>query len=501
MSDSEGQVALLNAEQVGYKQSLGRRQVQMIAIGGAIGTGLFLGSASRLHDIGPALFLSYAVTGLVAYFLMRAVGELVLHRTTSGGFVSYMREFFGEKWAFLTGWIYWLGWAFGGITELSAIGIYVQHWWPHMPKWLTVLITILVVMTVNLISASMFAEFEFWASILKVSAIVCFLAVAVVFVVGGVHVGSHVAEISNLWRNPGGFWPTSGGHVWYGPVLAMSGVLFAYSAIELVGMAAGEMKDADREVPRAVKGVIFRIGVFYIGSIFFMAALLPTDEYEAGTSPFVTVFGRMGFAWIADVIQAILIVAALSSLNSGLFATGRILRSLGMSKQAPAFTVKMSTSGVPWAGILMTCIVYGFGVYLNAISPNAFETALEMGALTVIYVWITIFACQLRLRWLANRGVVPMSKFRMPGYPYTGIISIAFLLLVAVGLAYSGWLSSPSFWHKSDFIVVVIGLPVAAAVLGAAWLLVRAKVAAQTGGSLGSVWSVPPENPKQARES
>jgi L-asparagine permease len=261
------------------------------------------------------------------------------------------------------------------------------------------------------------------------------------------------------------------------------------------------MKDADREVPRAVKGVIFRIGVFYIGSIFFMAALLPTDEYEAGTSPFVTVFGRMGFGWIADVIQVILIVAALSSLNSGLFATGRILRSLGMSKQAPAFTVKMSTSGVPWAGILMTCIVYGFGVYLNAISPNAFETALEMGALTVIYVWITIFACQLRLRWLANRGVVPMSKFRMPGYPYTGILSIAFLLLVAVGLAYSGWLSSPSFWHKSDFIVVVIGLPAAAAVLGAAWLLVRAKVAAQTGGSLGPVWSVPPTNPKQERES
>jgi len=161
----------LHAEQAGYKQSLGRRHVQMIAIGGAIGTGLFLGSASRLHNNGPALLFTYAFVGVIAYFLMRALGELVLHRATSGAFVSYMREFYGEKWAFVTGWMYWLNWALTGIAELSAVGLYVQYWFPLMPTWATVLIALAVVLVVNLLSARAFGEFEFWAAIAKVGAI------------------------------------------------------------------------------------------------------------------------------------------------------------------------------------------------------------------------------------------------------------------------------------------------------------------------------------------
>ena len=151
----------LDAEQVGYKQSLGRRHVQMIAIGGAIGTGLFLGSASRLHSTGPALLFSYAFVGLIAYFLMRSLGELVLHRTSSGAFVSYMREFFGEKAAYYTGWMYWLNWALTGVAELSAVGLYIQFWWPTMPTWATVLIALAVVLVINLLSARAFGEFEF----------------------------------------------------------------------------------------------------------------------------------------------------------------------------------------------------------------------------------------------------------------------------------------------------------------------------------------------------
>jgi L-asparagine permease len=164
MSGASHHASSLNAEQVGYKQSLGRRHVQMIAIGGAIGTGLFLGSASRLNSTGPALLVSYAFVGVIAYFLMRALGELVLHRATSGAFVSYMREFYGEKWAFVTGWMYWLNWALTGIAELSAVGLYVQHWWPNMPTWQTVLIALAVVLVINLLSARAFGEFEFWAS-------------------------------------------------------------------------------------------------------------------------------------------------------------------------------------------------------------------------------------------------------------------------------------------------------------------------------------------------
>ncbi|CCH77265.1 putative amino acid transporter [Nostocoides japonicum T1-X7] len=479
----------LDAEQVGYKQSLGRRHVQMIALGGAIGTGLFLGSASRLNSTGPALLLSYAFVGVIAYFLMRALGELVLHRATSGAFVSYMREFFGEKAAFYTGWMYWLNWALTGIAELSAVGLYIQYWWPTMPTWATVLIALAVVLAINLMSARAFGEFEFWASVAKVGAIVIFLIVGIVVVGLRLDIGGHRAGVSNLWSNPGGFWPTESPYHWYGPILVMSGVVFAYAAIEMVGVAAGEMADPVREVPKAVNSVILRIAVFYCGSILLLVCMLPTTEYKAGISPFVTVFGRMGLGWMGNLIQAVLIVAAMSSLNSGLYSTGRVLRSLGMAKQAPTFTLKMSASGVPWAGIVMTSVVYVFGSILNALTPDAFEIALEAAAIGVLFTWSTIFLSQLRLRQLVNKGVIRPSPFPAPGSPWTSYIGLAFLVLVVIGMAISGWQSSPYFWHKTDFIVVIIGIPLIAALLEMGWRLVKPRVDANTGGRIESVWS------------
>ena len=480
----------LHAEQVGYKQSLGRRHVQMIAIGGAIGTGLFLGSASRLHSTGPALLISYAFVGVIAYFLMRSLGELVLHRPTSGAFVSYMREFYGEGAAYVTGWMYWLNWALTGIAELSAVGLYMQHWFPTLPQWISVMVALVVVLGINLLSARAFGEFEFWASLLKVGAIVIFLAVGLVVVIGGLKVGDHTAGFQNLWNNPGGFWPSGDGFYWYGPILVMSGVVFAYAAIEMVGVAAGEMENPQREVPKAVNAVIFRIAVFYVGSILLLCSMLPTSTYVAGISPFVSVFGRMHMSWMGDVIQAVLIVAAMSSLNSGLYSTGRVLRSLGIAKQAPRFTLKMSTSGVPWAGILMTSVVFVMGIVLNAVAPGqAFDIALEAASIGVVFTWATIFLCQLRLRRLSDLGVVPPSTFRAPGSPWTSYAGLAFLALVIVGMAVSGWQSSPYFWQKTDFIVVIIGIPVLALLLGIGWLVVRPAVVRNTGGQMGSVWT------------
>jgi L-asparagine permease len=260
-----------------------------------------------------------------------------------------MREFYGERAAYITGWMYWLNWALTGIAELSAVGLYVQYWFPTMPTWATVLIALAVVLVINLLSARAFGEFEFWASLLKVGAIVIFLVVGLVVVIGGFSIGGHKAGFSNLWSNPGGFWPTAGDYNWYGPILVMSGVVFAYAAIEMVGVAAGEMEDSEREVPKAVNAVIFRIAIFYCGSILLLVSMLPTTDYKPGISPFVTVFERLGLGWMGTLIQMVLIVAALSSLNSGLYSTGRVLRSLGMAKQAPAFTLKMSKQGVPWA--------------------------------------------------------------------------------------------------------------------------------------------------------
>ncbi|MGI5128414.1 amino acid permease [Pseudonocardia sp. CA-107938] len=489
MTATEDPPHSLHAEQVGYKQTLGRRHVQMIAIGGAIGTGLFLGSASRLHSTGPALLFSYAFVGVIAYFLMRALGELVLHRATSGAFVSYMREFYGEKWAYVTGWMYWLNWALTGIAELSAVGLYVQYWFPTMPTWATVLIALAVVLVVNLLSARAFGEFEFWASILKVGAIVVFLVVGLVVVIGGFSIGGHQAGFQNLWSNPGGFWPASGDYSWYGPILVMSGVVFAYAAIEMVGVAAGEMADAEREVPKAVNAVIFRIAIFYCGSILLLVSMLPTTEYKSGTSPFVTVFERLGLTWMGALIQIVLIVAAMSSLNSGLYSTGRVLRSLGMSKQAPAFTLKMSNSGVPWAGIVLTSVVYVFGSLLNYLMPDAFEIALEAAAIGVVFTWATIFLCQIRFRQLVDKGVLPPSPFPAPWSPWSSYIGLVFLALVIVGLGVSGWESSPYFSHKVSFLVVVFGIPILAILLAVGWMVVKPAVVANTGGKIESVWT------------
>jgi len=207
----------------------------------------------------------------------------------------------------------------------------------------------------------------------------------------------------------------------------------------MVGVAAGEMEDARTEVPKAVNAVIFRIGVFYCGSILLLVSILPTSDFKSGISPFVTIFQRMGADWMGAIIQGVLIIAALSSLNSGLYSTGRVLRSLGVSKQAPAFTLKMSSQGVPWAGIVMTSVVYVFGAVLNALTPDAFEVALEAAALGVLFTWGTIFLCQLKLRSLVRRGVIPASPFQMPGHPWTSIVGLVFLVLVAIGLAFGGW--------------------------------------------------------------
>jgi L-asparagine permease len=249
------------------------------------------------------------------------------------------------------------------------------------------------------------------------------------------------------------------------------------------------MQDAKTEVPKAVNAVIFRIAIFYCGSILLLVSMLPTSEYKSGTSPFVTVFERLGLTWMSYVIQIVLIIAALSSLNAGLYSTGRVLRSLGMSKQAPQFTLKMSAQGVPWAGIMMTSVVFVFGSLLNFLAPDAFEIALEAAAIGVLFTWSTIFLCQLKLRRLSDRGVIPPSPFQMPGHPWTSYIGLVFLVLVLVGMAISGWQASPYLSHKVTFLVVVFGIPILSAVLALGWKLVKPAVVANTGDRLKAVWS------------
>ena len=428
MSPSDG--ARLAREDAGYHKALTNRQIQMIGLGGAIGTGLFLGAGGRLAVAGPGLFLVYAVCGIFVFLILRALGELVLHRPSSGSFVSYAREFFGEKVAFVAGWMYCVNWAMTGIVDTTAIAHYCHYWdaLNSVPQWTLALIALVVVLSMNLISVKLFGELEFWASLIKVLALVTFLVVGAVFVVGRFKVDGQDTGVS-LWESHGGLMPAG----LLPLVLVTSGVVFAYAAVELVGIAAGETENPERIMPRVINSVVFRIAVFYIGSTVLLALLLPHTAYRDHVSPFVTFFAKVGFGGAGSLMNVVVLTAALSSLNAGLYSTGRILRSMAINGSGPRFTAPMSKNGVPYGGILLTIGIGLLGIVLNAAKPSqAFEIVLHLAAVGVVVAWGTIVASQLRLWRLARAGLVQRPRFRMPLAPYSGYLTLAFLAGVVI---------------------------------------------------------------------
>jgi L-asparagine permease len=464
MSPLDSATERLTREDTGYHKSLTNRQIQMIALGGAIGTGLFLGAGGRLASAGPGLFLVYGVCGIFVFLILRALGELVLHRPSSGSFVSYAREFFGEKVAFAAGWMYFLNWAMTGIVDTTAIAHYCHYWkaFHVIPQWTLALIALLVVLSMNLISVKAFGELEFWASLVKVLALVTFLIVGTVFLAGRFKVDGQDTG-PGLWTNHGGLLPAG----LLPLVLVTAGVVFAYAAIELVGIAAGETANPEKIMPRAINSVVFRIAVFYIGSTVLLALLLPYTAYRDHESPFVTFFSKAGFAGAGSLMNLVVLTAALSSLNAGLYSTGRILRSMAINGSGPKFTAVMSKSGVPYGGILLTAGIGLVGIVLNAVKPSqAFEIVLHVAAVGVVVAWGTIVICQLRFHQLVKKGQLERPKFRMPLAPYSGYLTLVFLGSVLIMMLFDK-VQGP--WMLG---AMVIGIP---ALIGG-WFVLRRRV-------------------------
>lgn len=434
MTEIRTKASNLTAEDSGYHKSLKPRQLQMIAIGGAIGTGLFLGAGGRLHSAGPSLFLVYLVCGVFVFFILRALGELVLHRPSSGSFVSYAREFFGEKAAFVAGWMYFLNWSMTGIVDTTAIATYLHYWGPFQPiaQWILALGALIIVLGINLASVKWFGEMEFWAAMIKVAALLTFLIVGTIFFAGRFEVDGQATGFGMV-SDAGGWFPTGVLPL----VTVTSGVVFAYAAVEMVGIAAGETENPAKIMPRAINSVIMRIAVFYCGSVILLALLLPYTDYQAGESPFVTFFGKLGVAHMGSVMNFVVLTAALSSLNAGLYSTGRILRSMAMNGSAPTFTARMSKAGVPYGGILLTSCIALFGIWLNYVVPSqAFEIVLNVASLGILASWATIVLCQLKLYSWSKDGRAKRPAFRMVGAPYTGIVTLVFLAGVLVLMAF-----------------------------------------------------------------
>ncbi|MEU0502358.1 amino acid permease [Nocardia sp. NPDC005998] len=456
----------LHAEDVGYRRALRARQVQMIAIGGVIGTGLFLGAGGRLAGAGPGLFLVYAVCGIFVFFILRALGELVLHRPSSGSFVSYAREFYGEKLAFAVGWTYFFHWCMTGIVDITAIAAYVRYWgaFAVVPQWVIALIALVVVVCTNLISVRWFGELEFWVALIKVVALVGFLIVGTVFLAGRFTIRGAPTGVGVIAHH-GGLFPTG----LLPLVTVLTGVVFAYAAVELVGIAAGEAEHPETIMPRSINSVISRIAVFYVGSLILLGLLLPYTVFRAGESPFVTFFARIGVPAAGSIMNLIVITAAFSSLNAGLYSTGRILRSMSMNGSAPAAAARMSPAGVPYVGILATGAIALVGVGLDAVVPEkAFEIVLNVSALGTIASWTTVLLCHLRLWQQWRLGLAWRPHSRLPGTPYTTVATLLFLATVVVLMACSG-----DMVQRAAVIAMLVGL---APALVCGWFLARRKV-------------------------
>ncbi|EFP5504465.1 L-asparagine permease [Salmonella enterica subsp. enterica serovar Johannesburg] len=455
----------LNAHEEGYHKAMGNRQVQMIAIGGAIGTGLFLGAGARLQMAGPALALVYLICGIFSFFILRALGELVLHRPSSGSFVSYAREFLGEKAAYVAGWMYFINWAMTGIVDITAVALYMHYWgaFGDVPQWVFALGVLTIVGTMNMIGVKWFAEMEFWFALIKVLAIVIFLVVGTIFLGTGQPLEGNATGFHLITDN-GGFFP----HGLLPALVLIQGVVFAFASIELVGTAAGECKDPQTMVPKAINSVIWRIGLFYVGSVVLLVLLLPWNAYQAGQSPFVTFFSKLGVPYIGSIMNIVVLTAALSSLNSGLYCTGRILRSMSMGGSAPKFMAKMSRQHVPYAGILATLVVYVVGVFLNYLVPSrVFEIVLNFASLGIIASWAFIMVCQMRLRQAIKEGKAADVSFKLPGAPFTSWLTLLFLLSVLVLMAFD--------YPNGTY--TIASLPLIAILLVAGWFGVRRRVA------------------------
>ncbi|MFJ1747557.1 amino acid permease [Streptomyces sp. NPDC088116] len=456
-----------DAGDVGYSKDLKSRHINMIAIGGAIGTGLFLGAGGRLASAGPALALAYAVCGLFAFFVVRALGELVLHRPSSGSFVSYAREFLGEKGAYTAGWMYVVNWTTTGIADITAVALYVHYWsmFTDIPQWLLALIALAVVLGVNLISVKIFGEMEFWFSIIKVAALVAFMAIGVFLLVTQHPVDGQTPGLHVISDN-GGFFPAGLLPV----VVVLQGVVFAYAAVELIGVTAGETAEPHKVVPRAVNSIMWRVLVFYVGSVVLLALLIPYDGYTASESPFVTVLSKIGVPAAGDVMNLVVLTAAMSSLNSGLYSTGRILRSMAMAGSAPKWTGLMNRNQVPYGGIILTAGVCVLGVGLNYVVPGkAFEIVLNIAALGVLSTWAIIMLCHLVFVRRAREGRVQRPSYQLPGSPYVELVTLVFLAGVVVLM-----------WADGDVgRRTVMLIPLIAAALVAGWYGVRGRVRAE----------------------
>ncbi|MBD8879369.1 amino acid permease [Rhodanobacter sp. 7MK24] len=405
------------------------RHITFMALGMCIGAGLFLGSGSTIKLAGPSVLFAYLICGAMIFIIMRALGEMAAHEPIAGSFSAYAHKYLGPFAGYLTGWNYWILMMGVGIVESTAVGIYMKTWFPASPQWIWAFASVAMIGGLNLLAVKVYGELEFWFSLIKVLTVVLMIAggFAMIWLGWGNH-GTPVG-LSNLWTH-GGWFP----HGVTGMVLALPVLVFSFGGIETIGMAAAEAAQPECTIPRAVNSVIWRILIFYIGSLFVIMAIYPWNELDANSSPFVTTFARLGIPSAAGLINFVVITAALSSFNSTTFSGSRMLHSLATKGQAPAAMGRTSTQGVPVRGVLVTMAFLLFGVLMNYLVPGRiFGMMMSILAFNTVWTWGMVLVAH----WSFRRRQAQPLGFRLRVWPLSSVVCLAFLAFVWVMLGYS----------------------------------------------------------------
>ena len=418
----------------GLKRGLTARHIRFMALGSAIGTGLFYGSASAIQMAGPAVLLAYLIGGAAVFMVMRALGEMAVHNPVSGSFGQYASTYLGPMAGFILGWTYAFEMIIVCLADVTAFGIYMGFWFPEVARWVWVLGIVLLIGGLNLCNVKVFGEMEFWLSLLKVGAIVAMILGGFGIMLFGVHSAGDApaSGLSNLWAH-GGFMPNGVG----GLIASFAVVMFAFGGIEIIGITAGEAKDPQRVIPKAINAVPLRILLFYVLTLFVLMAIYPWPQIGSQGSPFVQIFSNLGIGSAATILNIVVISAAVSAINSDIFGAGRMMYGLAQQGQAPKGFAQLSSQGVPW----MTVVVMGAallgGVVLNYLIPeNVFLVIASIATFATVWVWLMILVTQVAMRRSMTREQIAELKFPVPFWPYAPAAAIVFMLFIFGVLGY-----------------------------------------------------------------
>lgn len=416
------------------QRELNNRHIQLIAIGGAIGTGLFLGSGQTISLTGPSLLFTYMLIGIVLFAFMRALGELLLSNSKFNSFVDIANEYLGPFGGFVIGWTYWVCWIVSSMSDLTAMGQYFAYWYPQVPHWLTVLFIVLLLISFNLLGARLFGELEFWFSIIKVVTIITMVIVGLVLIFLSFKTEYGHASFGNLIHH-GGMFP----HGAAGFLMSFQIAVYSYIGIELIGVTAGETKNPEKTIPKAINNVPIRILLFYIGGLLVIMSVIPWFKVDPDSSPFVKLFTLIGVPFAAGIVNFVVLTAAASATNSGIYSNSRILFGLAKQGLGPKVLTKTNSNGVPYLSMLVSSITLLIAALLNFIFPDAIKLFIYVTTLsTVLFlvVWGMIIVSYIAYV-KKNPEQHQSSAFKLWGGKIIAYIVLSFFIFIFILLFFS----------------------------------------------------------------